>query len=141
LNEQALRPSRPSQVSWCKLEVEVEGHKAVGPLSAEGPPRDAPPLTVAALHVQTAVAPGSAANEVVAASVVYLQGVRSDGPMAQVGSRGGRGRGDGTRGKASGGRRRAVVRCGTTRPSANQNGEGSWFTGLLAALGRCSGPG
>lgn len=87
----------PAQVSWCKLEVEVEGHKAVGPLPGDGAARDAPPLTVAALHVQTAVAPGGAANEIVAASVVYLQGVRSDGPMAQVGGQagvGGKGEGD-----------------------------------------------
>jgi hypothetical protein len=41
-------------------------------------------LTVAAVHVQTVMTPGSAANEVVAASVVYLQNVRTDGPMTQV---------------------------------------------------------
>lgn len=46
--------------------------------------RDAPPLTVAAVHVKTVVNPANAANEIVAASVVYLQRVRTDGPMAQV---------------------------------------------------------
>lgn len=46
--------------------------------------REAPPLTVAAVHVKTVLSPGSAANEVVAASVVYLQRVRTDGPMSQV---------------------------------------------------------
>lgn len=48
------------------------------------PCREAPPLTVAAVHVKTVLNPSSAANEVVAASVVYLQRVRTDGPMSQV---------------------------------------------------------
>lgn len=39
---------------------------------------------MAAVHVKTVLSPGSAANEVVAASVVYLQRVRTDGPMSQV---------------------------------------------------------
>lgn len=38
---------------------------------------------MAAVHVQTVVNPGSSANEIVAASVVHLQHVRTDGPMAQ----------------------------------------------------------
>ncbi len=46
--------------------------------------REAPPLTVAAVHVKTVLQPGSSVNEIVAASVVYLQRVRTDGPMAQV---------------------------------------------------------
>lgn len=50
--------------------------------------REAPPLTVAAVHVKTVLNPGSSANEVVAASVVYLQRVRTDGPMSQVCTRG-----------------------------------------------------
>ena len=45
--------------------------------------RDAPPLTVAAIHVKTILAHGTAANEVVAASVVYLTHVATDRPMAQ----------------------------------------------------------
>lgn len=44
---------------------------------------------MAAVHVKTVVQPGSSVNEIVAASVVYLQHVRTDGPMAQV--RGGTG--------------------------------------------------
>ena len=40
---------------------------------------------MAAVHVKTVVNPASSANEIVAASVVYLQRVRTDGPMSQVG--------------------------------------------------------
>lgn len=78
------RPRRvapESQMSWCKLEVEVDSHKLVTPNLTEN--KDAPPLTVAAVHVKTVVQPGSAVNEIVAASVVYLQRVRTDGPMTQ----------------------------------------------------------
>ncbi|PRW60975.1 DNA polymerase alpha catalytic subunit [Chlorella sorokiniana] len=78
------RPRRvapEAQVSWCKLEVEVDSHKTV--TANPGDNKEAPPLTVAAVHVKTVVNPGSAANEVVAASVVYLQRVRTDGPMSQ----------------------------------------------------------
>jgi hypothetical protein len=40
---------------------------------------------MAAVHVKTVVNPASSANKIVAASVVYLQRVRTDGPMSQVG--------------------------------------------------------
>ncbi|KAI3432425.1 hypothetical protein D9Q98_003979 [Chlorella vulgaris] len=75
------RVAAEKQLTWCKLEVEVDSHKAVAGCPADN--REAPPLTVAAVHVQTVMTPGSAANEVVAASVVYLQNVRTDGPMTQ----------------------------------------------------------
>ena len=44
---------------------------------------------MAAVHVKTVINPASSANEIVAASVVYLQRVRTDGPMSQVGGWGG----------------------------------------------------
>lgn len=75
------RISPESQLSWCKLEVEVDSHKAITANTSEH--KEAPPLTVAAVHVKTVLQPGSSVNEVVAASVVYLQRVRTDGPMAQ----------------------------------------------------------
>lgn len=52
------------------------------------PRRDAPPLTLASLSLKTVINPATAANEIVAASVVYLGRVRTDGPMTQVRSRG-----------------------------------------------------
>lgn len=64
----AVAPS--AQLSWCALEVEVAGHKAVA--AAPAGVRPAPPLTLASLHVQTALVAGGAAAEIVAASVVYL---------------------------------------------------------------------
>ena len=48
------------------------------------PRREAPPLIVAAVHVKTMLSPGSSTNEVVAASVVHLNRVRTDGPMSQA---------------------------------------------------------
>ncbi|PSC73303.1 DNA polymerase alpha catalytic subunit [Micractinium conductrix] len=70
-----------AQMSWCKLEVEVDSHKAVTATPAEN--KEAPPLIVAAVHVKTMLSPGSSTNEVVAASVVHLNRVRTDGPMSQ----------------------------------------------------------
>lgn len=42
-----------TQVSWCKLEVEVTTPKSVMMASAEGQPQDVPPLVVAALNLKT----------------------------------------------------------------------------------------
>lgn len=71
------------QMSWCRVEAEVEGPKALLTDTALGlAARPSPPLTVASLHLCTHVGGGAAANEVVAASVVYLNGVNVDTPMA-----------------------------------------------------------
>jgi hypothetical protein len=51
--------------------------------AASFPARDTPPLTVAALHIKTVVNPATSANEIVAASVVHLRSVSTDGPMSQ----------------------------------------------------------
>jgi DNA polymerase alpha subunit A len=75
---QPRRVDPGAQVSYCRLEVEVEGHKAV--FAAAAGSRPAPPLTVAAVHLKTATNPSNGANEVVAASVVYLPRVNTDGP-------------------------------------------------------------
>jgi DNA polymerase alpha subunit A len=74
---QPRRVEAGAQVSYCRLEVEVDGHKAV--FAGDGS-RPAPPLTVAALHLKTVTNPATAANEVAAASVVYLPRVSTDGP-------------------------------------------------------------
>ena len=42
-----------TQVSWCKLEVELASPKAVAAGTAELAKRDAPPLVVAALNLKT----------------------------------------------------------------------------------------
>lgn len=76
--KQPRRVDPGQQLSYCQLEVEVEGHKAVF-AAAEGS-RPAPPLTVAAVHLKTVINPATAANEVVSASVVYLPRVNTDGP-------------------------------------------------------------
>jgi DNA polymerase alpha subunit A len=72
-----------AQVSYCRVEVEVQGHKSVfNAASLDQGSRPAPPLTVAAVHLKTMINPNTAANEVVAASVVYLPRVETDGPAS-----------------------------------------------------------
>lgn len=72
-----------AQVSYCRVEVEVQGHKSVANASSlDHGSRPAPPLTVAAVHLKTVINPNTAANEVVAASVVYLPRVETDGPAS-----------------------------------------------------------
>eukprot|EP00884_Botryococcus_braunii_P011316 jgi/Botrbrau1/20185/Bobra.0173s0083.2 len=74
------RPSRVDsckQVSWSKLEVELATPKALFPLEASRPP---PPLLVAALNIKTTLDPKTCTNEIVAASVVYVNGLPADRP-------------------------------------------------------------
>ena len=71
-------------VSWCRVEVAAEGHKAVGPLAL--PPAllaalPVPRLVVAALNLKTVVSPKTNVHEVATASLVYLSGVRQDSAM------------------------------------------------------------
>lgn len=73
------RISKGSQVSFCNIEVEVEGHKAVK--SAPMGWKPAPPICVASLSLKTVINPDTAANEVVGASVVYMPKVHTDGPL------------------------------------------------------------
>lgn len=61
-----------AQLSWCAMEVQVDGHKKISADTVSGAP--APPLTLAALHVQTALTPGASQAEIVAASVVTMPG-------------------------------------------------------------------
>lgn len=73
------RVSKGSQVSFCNIEVEVEGHKAIK--SAPMGWKPAPPICVASLSLKTVINPDTAANEVVGASVVYMPKVHTDGPL------------------------------------------------------------
>lgn len=73
------RVSKGSQVSFCNIEVEVEGHKAIK--SAPMGWKPAPPICVASLSLKTVINPDTAANEIVGASVVYMPKVNTDGPL------------------------------------------------------------
>lgn len=73
------RVDKGCQVSYCHIEVEVQGHKAI--TSAPTGWRPAPPLCVASLSLKTLINPNTAANEVVSASVVYMPKVTTDGPQ------------------------------------------------------------
>jgi hypothetical protein len=71
----------PLQVSWCKLEVRLASPKQVlsdKHLSAAAASRPPPPLTVASLSLKTVINGSSHQNEIVAASVVHLQGVNME---------------------------------------------------------------
>ncbi|KIY94207.1 DNA polymerase alpha subunit A, partial [Monoraphidium neglectum] len=75
-----------AMVSWCKLEVELSGPKALlagkhagaAELRARRPP---PPLTAAALNLRLHTNPQTQQPEILAASVVHLAGVSPDSPM------------------------------------------------------------
>ena len=73
------RAEKNSQVSYCDIEVHVEGHKAIS--SAPTGWKPAPPICVASLSMKTIVNPETAANEVVSVSVVYMPKVNTDGPL------------------------------------------------------------
>ncbi len=73
------RVSKGSQVSYCDIEVHVEGHKTV--IAAPSGWKPAPPICVASLSMKTVVNPDTAANEVVSVSVVYMPKVNTDGPL------------------------------------------------------------
>ena len=72
------RIDKNNQVSYCSIEVEIEGHKSI--VSSPSGSRPAPPISVASLSLKTLINPSNGANEVVAASVVYMQRVDTDGP-------------------------------------------------------------
>ena len=63
-------------MSYCAIELEVSGPKSVV-TGGEVENRDVPPLTVASLHVKTHVNPSSHTNEIIAAGVVSLTGVKT----------------------------------------------------------------
>lgn len=73
------RVARGAQVSYCNIEVEIEGHKSVAACPTGS--RPAPPICVASLSLKTLINPSTAANEVVGISVVYLPKVTTDGPL------------------------------------------------------------
>lgn len=63
-------------VSWCKVEVEVDNPKTVMPI-VNGP--EAPPLTVLSLAMRTVIEPTSKTHELVAVSGLVYQRVHADG--------------------------------------------------------------
>jgi DNA polymerase alpha subunit A len=67
--------------SWCKLEVEVDNHKAVNIATGDLANTEAPQLTVAAISLKTILNTANSTNEIAAASVVYLTKVKTDRPM------------------------------------------------------------
>lgn len=73
------RVSKGAHVSFCNIEIEVEGHKAVKAAPMGWKP--APPVCVASLSLKTVINPDTAANEIVGASVVYMPKVNTDGPL------------------------------------------------------------
>eukprot|EP00854_Cymbomonas_tetramitiformis_P021355 gene21355-25665_t len=69
-----------SQMSWCKVEMTVSGHKTISHPQQQSDP---PPVTVAALNLKTVINKGHNVNEVIAASVLWVQRVKVDGPMTR----------------------------------------------------------
>ena len=73
------RVDRGNQVSYCSIEVEVDGHKSV--FSTPSGYRPAPPICVASISLKTLINSSNGSNEVVAASVVYIPKIETDGPL------------------------------------------------------------
>ena len=79
----AKRVEPTDQISWCRLEVNVEGKKGIcQPSTPQQQARDPPPLVVAALNIKTHVDPKRNVAEIATASVMYMHGVRMDSSMA-----------------------------------------------------------
>lgn len=75
----------PEQRSWCKIEVKLTGHKAVG-APAQIPnqvARESPPAVVAAIHLVTVLNHKTNANEIAGVSVVLARAVNIDTPMSR----------------------------------------------------------
>jgi hypothetical protein len=66
-----------AQVSWCKVEVELQNAKGIRPAEAGSQLalKPSPPLTVAALNLRMHMDPKTQAQEILAASVVHMSGV------------------------------------------------------------------
>lgn len=73
------RIDRGNQISYCSIEVEVDGHKSI--FSTPSGYRPAPPICVASISLKTLINPSNGSNEVVAASVVYIPKIETDGPL------------------------------------------------------------
>lgn len=71
------------QRSWCKIEVKLASHKAVGqPAQGAGALlRESPPAVVAAIHLVTVLNHQTNTNEIAGASVVVARAVNIDTPM------------------------------------------------------------
>lgn len=65
-----------TQVSWCKVELELPNAKALLPAAAGSPlsARPSPPLTVASLQLRLHMDFKTRQQEILAASVVHLSG-------------------------------------------------------------------
>ncbi|CAM6094458.1 unnamed protein product [Calypogeia fissa] len=78
------KPSRcpsSSQVSWCKLEINLESPKDIIVSPAGKVPAEIPQLVVAALNLKTVINHKDNINEIASASVVYRRRVKVDMPM------------------------------------------------------------
>lgn len=77
----AVRVPDAQKRSWSTLEVATSnGHKSIRPPRNDGPNREPPTLTVAALNLKTVVNHRQNVNEIASASLVYVRGVRVDQP-------------------------------------------------------------
>ncbi|KAG8907664.1 DNA-directed DNA polymerase alpha catalytic subunit pol1 [Tulasnella sp. 403] len=75
-------PLTQSQVSWCRVEVEVNNPKHVRPFpeSDATAPRDMPPLTVMSLSLRTIINHATSQREVVCASARFWVDINPDDP-------------------------------------------------------------
>lgn len=70
-----------SQISWCKIEVNIEDPKDLMVAAPGKGPSGIPPLTVASLTLKTVVNHKDNVNEIASVSVVYCKQVKVDTPM------------------------------------------------------------
>ncbi|CAM6100645.1 unnamed protein product [Calypogeia fissa] len=76
-----MRCPSSSQVSWCKLEINLESPKDIIVCPAGKGPAEIPQLVVAALNLKTVINHKDNINEIASASVVYHRRVKVDMPM------------------------------------------------------------
>lgn len=75
------RVASSSQISWCKIEVNVEDPKDLMVALPGKGPSGIPPLTVASLNLKTVINYKLNVNEIASVSVVYCKRVKVDAPM------------------------------------------------------------
>ncbi|KAG0614550.1 hypothetical protein M758_6G185500 [Ceratodon purpureus] len=78
---QPQRVTSSSQISWCKMEVNVEDPKDFMVAASGKGPSGIPPLTVASLNLKTVINHKQNVNEIASVSVVYCKRVKVDAPM------------------------------------------------------------
>ncbi|KAL2611548.1 hypothetical protein R1flu_023240 [Riccia fluitans] len=73
-----------SQVSWCKLEVNLESSKDLAVTPPGNAPVEIPRLVIAAINLKTVINHKLNVNEIASASVVFCKQVKVDMPMPQA---------------------------------------------------------